>query len=127
MGDLEYVAERVAHHRSSVTVWGVERWFHARRAGCDRSVIGAVGVLDIDIEERREQLALACRCDHDKRVTDVHFGRAIGMDLADTVEDSAKELHGCRGVGDDHARCHRVESQRRIDAQLRPPADRVRW
>jgi hypothetical protein len=78
--------------------------------------MGAVGVLDVDVEERREQLALACRCDHDEGVTDVHFGRAIGMDLADTAEDSAKKLHGRRGVADDHARRHRVESRRRIDA-----------
>jgi hypothetical protein len=36
-----------------------------------RAVIGAVGVLGVD--------------------------RAIGMDLADSAEDSAKELHGCHG------------------------------
>lgn len=116
MGDLEYFTERVAHHRSPVAIWGVKRWFYARRAGCDSSVIDAVGILDVDVEERWEQLALASRCDHDKRVTYANFGWAIGMDLADSAEDSAQEIHGYYGVGDDHAGRNRVESHRRIDA-----------
>jgi hypothetical protein len=56
MGDLENVAERVAHHGSSVTVRGA----------------------------------------------DVHFGRAIGVDIADSAEHSAKaaaaSLTTMRGV-----------------------------
>jgi hypothetical protein len=32
MGDLKYVAVRVAHHGSPVAVWSIEWWFHARRA-----------------------------------------------------------------------------------------------
>jgi hypothetical protein len=59
MGDLEYVAVRVAHHGSPVAVWSVEWWFHARRADGDCSVIDAVGVIDIDVEKRWERLTLA--------------------------------------------------------------------
>jgi hypothetical protein len=59
MGDLEHVPERVAHHGPPVAVWGVERALDARRSRCDSSVIGRVGIVDIDVEERWEHFALA--------------------------------------------------------------------
>jgi hypothetical protein len=57
MCDLEDVSERVAHHRSSVAIGSVEGSLHARRSGGERPPICLVGVVDIDVEKRREQLA----------------------------------------------------------------------
>jgi hypothetical protein len=89
MGDLEDISERVAHHGSPVAVWGVQRRFHTRRSGANGSVIRRVGIVDVDVEERWEQFTLACRRDHDERVTDAHFGRAICRNFAHCAENDA--------------------------------------
>jgi hypothetical protein len=45
-------------------------------------VVPRVDVIEADVEERRERLAVAHRRHHDERVTDADLGRASGRDLA---------------------------------------------
>ena len=79
MRDLEDVAERVAHHRPSVAIRRVERGLQRDRPGVDRSAVGRVGIVDVHVEEGREQIALRSAHLID-RVTDVDLGRTLGLD-----------------------------------------------
>ena len=92
MCDLEDIPLRIADHGSPIAIRGVERRLYGSGACGDSSLINAIGVLHVHIKKRWEQFPLIGRRDHDKRVADVHFGWAIGVNLAGRTEDIAKEL-----------------------------------
>ena len=116
MRDLEYVAERVAHHSSPVPVGGVERRLQADGSGRQSSAVDVVGVVDVNVEESWEQLTVTGRAHHDKRVTDAHLSWPTSMQLTDSAEDGAQELNRSHSVADDHARSDGMESRRTVDA-----------
>jgi len=87
--DLEHVTERVAHHCPPIAIGSVERLFQAHRSGSKRPPIRAVCVVDIDVQKRWEQVALASWRHHDKRVANTDFGWAARVKVAQRVEHRA--------------------------------------
>src|SRR5712675_2279080 len=100
---LEEIIERVADHRSPVAVGGVKRCFHAGRSGRERALIRAVRVVDVDVKESWERLAIIGGAHHDQRIADAHLGWATSVDFTNSSERRAQEVNGGRGVADDHA------------------------
>src|SRR5579871_5105565 len=60
MCDLVHVPPRVRNHRSTVAIRSVEWPLDNARARRHRALERVVGVVDVDIEERREGVALGC-------------------------------------------------------------------
>jgi hypothetical protein len=80
-------------------------------------VVHPVCVIDVDVQERREQLALGVRRQYDERVTDSDLCRTARLDLARRVEDRPEELGLCRHVTHDEARHDRAVSRPRAVAR----------
>lgn len=106
VGDLENVTEGVAHHRPAVPVRRVEGRFQGYSASSNRPLVGAVCVIDVDVEERWEGVALAGLAHHDERVTDPHLCWTSDVDLAGRGEDGPEEVDLPGHIGDDDARRH---------------------
>ena len=73
-----------------------------------REVVGPVRVVDVDVEEAAEGLALGVRRDHDHRVAEMQPYRPPGLDVARGTEDPTEELDQPGHVGDDQSRGHAV-------------------
>ena len=58
VGDLEQVAERVTHDRPAIAVRRVEGCFDDRCAGGNGPLVHGIDVVDVDVQERREEVAL---------------------------------------------------------------------
>jgi hypothetical protein len=116
MCDLEDIAEGIAHHRSTVSVWSVERLFQGRSPGCDCSCAGAVGIIDVYIEKRREELALTGLRHHDERVADPHLCWPSGMHVTSSSEHTPEKVDRACNVGNHEAWRHRVVARWRLDS-----------
>jgi hypothetical protein len=108
VGDLEHVAERVAHHRPAISVGRVERRLDDGGAGSHCSLTGGVGVVDVDIQERREQVALARFADQQQGVTDSQLRRPTAGHFTFGIERGAEELDLRGEVGHDDSCRQRV-------------------
>lgn len=115
MCDLEDVAEGIAYHRPAVSVRSVERLFQARSPGGDCPCVGAVGIIDVHVEKRGEDLALAGFRHHDERVAHPHLCRTSGMHLTSSSEHAPEKTDRARNVGNHDARRHRVVARWRFD------------
>jgi hypothetical protein len=104
VGDLEHVPGRVTHHRPVIAVRRVEGRLHRGRRGVDGPAKCRIGVVDVHVQEGREQVALAGPRLHDQRVTDVELGGAAWLDGALRVEDCPEELDLDGDVAHDEAR-----------------------
>src|SRR5262249_37403710 len=128
--DLEDVAERIAHHGPAVAVRHVDGWLHGLGAGAHRPPIDLVRIVDVDVEERREAIAISRRTHHDDRVTDQDRGRPAGVDRAGPAEHRAEEVDLGHDVGYDDSRRHRVETVPRSSVRghrtVLPSLDRYR-
>ena len=107
MGDLEQVAERVAHHRPSISIGRVERFFDDRCAGAYRALEGRLGVIDIDVQERGEPGPFGAGRDHHQRIAEVDVDGAPRLDVSGGAEHLSKEVHLGGHVVDDDPRRHR--------------------
>lgn len=105
MCDLKDVAERITHHCSSIAVRRIEWSLKAGRSSSEGPSVCLVRVIDVDVEEPREQLALGRGRDHYQRVTYADLSRLVRGDLADRAKHSLKEVDLSGDVAHDDARC----------------------
>jgi hypothetical protein len=110
MGDLEDVAEWVAHHGAPVSVGSVERLLHWESPSVERSAICGIRIINIDIQEGREELSFVGRRDHHNRVSYLDLGRATWLHRTRRSEHGSEKVHlRCHIVHDDSRR-YRVET-----------------
>jgi hypothetical protein len=117
VGHLEDIPERIAHHRPSIAVGRVQWCLESSSPRLYRGLEGEVCVIDIDVQEAGEGVALARRGDHDQRIADTYLGRASRFELAIAIEHSTEEFDLRRHIADHQARSHRVISGTRNAAR----------
>jgi hypothetical protein len=105
MCDLKDVAERVAHHCSSIAVRRIEWELKTGRSSSEGPSVYRVRVIDIDVQERGEQIPFGGGRDHDQGVTDADLSGTIRRDLADRTKHSLKEVDLSGHVAQDDAGC----------------------
>ena len=85
--------QTAADHSPPVAVRRVERLFQAYRACRQRSLICAIGIVHVDVQKRRKQVALAGWRNHHEGVADANFGWPTLVNVAGSPENNAQELH----------------------------------
>jgi hypothetical protein len=104
MRDLEDVPERVTNHRSPIAIGRVERLLEHLGTGVDGALERLVGVVDVDVQERRERFALSRRRDHDDGVTHLDVRRSAWLDIASCGEHLPEEADLRGNVVDEDTR-----------------------
>ena len=82
-GNLPSVSPWISYHRSPVAIWHVGRRFKRDRTGCNRSPVGRIDILNIDIQKCRHRLAKAvAAAHHHDGIADPDFGRQSVTEFA---------------------------------------------
>ena len=110
MGDLENVAKRVTDHGATVSVGRFERLLHRECPGVERSAVGGIRIVNVDVQENLEWSSLVSRRDHHTRISDIDLGRPTRLDRTRRSEHGPQKLHLRRHVVHDNSRRHRVEA-----------------
>ena len=90
MRDLQQVTERVPPLRDDRHMACRAALRSGRARISDRARVRGIGVVDVDVEKRREAIALAHRRDHHARIADHELDGCAAMQLAGRAEHVAK-------------------------------------